>query len=533
MKILTFAAPALAMLFAGCPGTKKTGGGPDGPAGGGKEPGAQDFNLEYEATALPGTYFQPEGIELRPLMLMARGSKKLTLVKQRQAYQKAKPATKVGEAEVLATMLYEEAQKLEDDSARLTMIEEARKALADTRAAHPDKLDVVLLHNLGCLTWDLGDPLAAAEAFGAAATLKPTDAGYAERRAYQIYYLVRGGKNAEAMAAAQGTEPSATEPELAYAIAWAAWRTGDGARALGAIEIATAGWRSEATRPALRRDIAIFSARVSGKSADAISLANKFAGSDKEKLFDTLGLMHQAFTLAGRYAEAIELTDAMLATGVLPSQATKYALLFEKADAAKALGQSEALVGYVKDGLAAWAACGKECEGGGTETAIKLVFNYARFANYLYTTSQDEKWYVASNELYNSYLGLSAITDRDVVQQEAEVLQRGHERALKGVGTHDKDAISFVLVPYRAQVLTCLDNELQQDPSISGALALQLEVAQSGEVTGATSEPAGGEAGLAAAATCATAAARAWTFPARTRPGVTRIGIPYTYAKSE
>lgn len=529
MKILSL---PVAMLLCACPGAKTTGGGPDGPNGGGKEPAPQDFALEYEATALPGTYFQPEGVESRPLMLMARGSKKLTLAKQRQAYAKAKPATKVGEAEVLATMLYEEAQKQTDDGARMTMMEEARKALADTRAAMPDKVDVVLLHNLGCLTYDLGDPVAAAEAFGAAATLLPADPGATERRTYQIFYYVRAGKTAEAIAAAEGQPLAAAEPELAYAIAWAAWRAGQYGRVEDAIGVATQGWRNDATRPALRRDIAIFAARAGFGVDDAVALAEAFAKGSQETLFDTLGLMNQAFSLAGRYAEAIEMTDRMIATGITPSKATKYALLFEKADAAKALGRSDVLVQSVKEGLAAWDACGKDCAGGGTETAIKLVFNYARFSNYLYTTSQDERWYTAANELYNSYLGLSAITDRDAVKQEAETLQRGHDRALKGVGTHDKDAISFVLVPYRAQALACYDAELQGAPDLGGAVTLSLEVAQSGEVAGATTEPPGGEDGLAAVASCITTAARTWTFPARTRPGVTRITVPYTFAKS-
>lgn len=530
---MSFVVPGAVLLLAGCPGPAKNGGGPDGPGGGKEPPAAQDFDIAYEATALPGTYFQPEALTDRPLMLMARGSKKLTLVKQRQAYQKAKPANKVGEAEVLATMLYEEAQKQADDAARLTLLEEARKALADTRAAQPAKADLVLLNNLGGLSFDLGDPLAAAEAFAAAAAFAPTDAGANERRAYAIHYYVRAGKNAEAMAVASGNTPSAGEPELAYAIAWAAWRTGDTAQATAAMKAAAEGWRLDHAKPALRRDVAIFAARATDSAGDAIALAEAFAKGDKATLFDILGLVRQAMVFVGRYDDAVKITETMLASGHTPSKATVYALHFEKADAAKALGRPEELVKAVQDGLAAWADCGKECEGGGTETAIKLVFNYARFSNYLYTTSQDERWYDAANELYNAYLGLSVITDRDAVKLEAETLVRGHDRALKGVGTHDKDAVSFVLVPYRAQVLACYDMHLQRNPELGGSLTLELEVAQDGSVAGVASEPPGGEEGMAAVATCASSAARGWVFPARTRPGVTRITVPYTFAKSE
>ncbi len=552
---LSFASAGAVLLLTGCPGPAKNGGGPDGPGGGKEPPGAQDFDIDYEAAALPGTYFQPEGIVDRPPFLKAGAVKKLTLVKQRQAYQKAKPAHKVGEATVLATMLYTEAGNQKDESAALALKEEARKVLADTRAAQPTAVEFVQLHNLGCLSYDLGDPLAAGEAFGAAAAIldahpdqatllappkaKPDEVkkvameNASVDRTYQIYFLVRAGKNGDAAAAANGITASSAEPELAYAIAWAAWRNGDNDRAIAAMQAATEGWRQDDVRPALRRDVAIFAARVAGNVDQGVALGEAFAKGDQKAWFDIMGLIHQALSLVGRYDDAVAVTDKMLASGYSPSKATTYALHFEKADAAKALGRPDDLVAAVKEGLASWAACGKECEGGGTETAVKLVFNYARFSNYLYTTSQDERWYNAANELYNAYLGLSVITDRDAVKQEAETLVRGHDRALKGVGTHDKDAVSFVLIPYRAQILACYDNELQANPELGGAVSLKLEVAQDGTVAGVASDPPGGEDGMAAVASCATAAARTWAFPARTRPGVTRIGVSYTFAKSQ
>ena len=32
--------------------------------------------------------------------------------------------------------------------------------------------------------------------------------------------------------------------------------------------------------------------------------------------------------------------------------------------------------------------------------AAKAIFNLARFSNYLYTTSQDDRWYTAGKSLY-------------------------------------------------------------------------------------------------------------------------------------
>jgi hypothetical protein len=171
-------------------------------------------------------------------------------------------------------------------------------------------------------------------------------------------------------------------------------------------------------------------------------------------------------------------------------------------------------------------ACGADCKELEKETA-KLVFHFGRFSNNLYVTAQDDRWYHAGKALYTLYQTIPGITDGPTVQGEANNLDNAFKYAKKNAGTHDKDQMGWIVGDHAQEILGCYDRYLQLDPTLGGNLALKLEVAQSGEVTGATSEPAAGDAGVAAVARCATDAARAWVFPSRTRPGVTRIAVSY------
>lgn len=516
------------------PGTKTDGTGPKGDDG--TVVDALDQDLAYDAMALPGTYFVPDGLD-RPGMLLVRPTKKLTLDKQRAAYKKAKPDNKVGEAEILASMLYEAAQKQTDDKARIATIEEARKILADTRAAVPDKVDVILLHNLACLSFDAGDLAGATDALDAAVKLAPDDAGTGERRAYLAYYLLRASKNAEALAVIGAVAPSKDTPEQAYALAWAKWRTGDLVAARGALNAATEGWRSKSYLQSLKRDVLIFAARTGATVDEAQAMAAAFANHVKDAphlqglpnaTLETLVFMHQAYKFAGRFAESSQLVDRMFQVKDNLNKADVPRLRLEQADAAKKVGDAEGTVAHVTEALDALSACGPACADKDTEEAGKLVFGLARFANYLYTTSQDERWYEAAKALYASYLGIPGIADAATVKPEADTLEQNHKNAAKNAGKHDKDAIRFVLDPYAVQVLACYDRFLQIQPSLAGTLTIKLEVAADGKVTGATAEPAPGDDGVAGVAGCAVEQARGWVFPARTRAGITRISAAYT-----
>jgi hypothetical protein len=523
-------------VLAGCPAPKTDGTGPGDGKGTGGDAGSKDDELAYEPLKLSGSYFTPEGLD-RPNMLLAAAPKKLTLDKQRAAYKKAKPEAKADEALVLASMLYQASQKETDDVKRLPLLEEARKALADAEpAAAAGKAKALVLHNLACLTYDLGDAAGAADALKRSVDAAPDEAGAPERRAYLAYYRVRAGQNAEAGEAVKGLTPSKDQPEIAYAIAWAAWRTGDLAAARAGILAATQGWRTKAFLPALKRDVLVFAARTGMSVEEAQALAIAFAEHIKDQphlknrdnaILETLVFMHQSFKFSGRIAESITLVDRIFGLGQELAKADVHKLRLEQADAAKKLGRSSEMVGYAKQASEALAACGNACTAKDNEEAAKLIFGLARFSNYLYTTAQDARWYQAAKELYTLYLAIPGITDAATVKAEAATLETAYTKAKKNAGTHDKNAIQFILDGYASQVLGCYDTQLQRDAKLGGAMTLRLEVSDKGVVTGASSEPGAGQDGIAAVAGCTVAAARGWVFPARTRPGVTRIAVAY------
>lgn len=518
---------ALGAALLGCgPGSKNDSTGPE--PGKGDAAGANDAQLTFEPITLTGTFFTPEGLD-RPDMLLARPPKKTTLDKQRAAFQKAKPEDRADAAVVLATMLYEAGQKEADEARRTALLEEARKVLKEAEAGADPKARAVLLHNLAALAYELGDQAGAAEALARAVEASPDDPLAAERRAYLAYYLVRNNANAEAAAAVKGLAPSKAEPDQAYAIAWAAWRAGDLERARAAIQAATEGWDRKGYLPALKRDVLIFAARTGASVDEAVALAKAFAAQAKEPhaYLETLVFMHQAYKYAGRLAESIELVDRIFASEQAVNKADVHRLRLEQAMAAMQLGRPEGVVEYSRQAVEALEACGDACKPKDTEDTHALLFRWARLANTYYATAQDERWYEAARELYALYQTIPGGADAATVQNENLQLENAHKRAKKNAGTHDKSALNFVLQPYASQVLACYDRFLQRDPKLAGQLRLDLEISADGKVTGASSEPAGGESGLAAVASCAVDQARGWEFPKRSMPGVTRASVAY------
>lgn len=516
-------------LVACGPGTKSDGTGPKGDGAGG---GASDESFQYDTVALQGTYFAPEGLD-RPDMLIAQKSgKKITLDKQRAAYKKAKPADKADEALVLATMLYQQGAAESDDARRTALWDEARKVYVETVAVTTDpKAKAILLHNIACLAYEMGDQPGVVDALTQSVAAAPDDPRAGERRGYLAYYAIRVGKNAEAKTAVEGIEPSKDQPELAYAIAWTAWRTGDHARARRAILAAAEGWKRKDTLPALRRDIALLSSRTGASADEAVALAKAYGahGTDPAAAaYDTLAYMEQGYVYAGRYADLLPLVEKLLALRTpKPIELVKYR--FEQAEAAKALARPAELLAHAQEAVAALNACGADCKE--IQAAPKLVFNYARLAANLYATSGDDTWYQPAKDLYALYLTIPGITDQAQVQAEIGEFEKTRTNLMSGrakdAGKYDKGVIAYLIDARRNEIQSCYDEYLQRDPKLAGNLAVTFEVAQSGEVAGASSEPAAGEEGVAGVAACAVERIRAWKFPARIRTGLTRIAVAY------
>ncbi len=505
-----------------------------------KGPQPEDTALAYHLD-LPGTYFVPDGLD-RPSLLLVRPKKKMTLDKQRAAYKKASLDYKVVEAEVLATLLFEASGAEADDAKRLALRTEARAVLVEARAASPAAVDAILLHNLACIAYVLGDEAGAAEALAAAVAQFPDDAGTVERRGYLAYYLVRAGKDAEALAAVAGVTPSADAPEVAYGVAWANWRAGNDAETRAAILAAAQGWRSRSSLPALFRDVAIFAARAGASPAETLTLATALAqfikddkalggiGNATRKVLNDL---YPAFKFAGRFADSAALLESMFTIDPPVHVIDVPSLRLNQAESAKKLGRPAELAAYAQQAVDALATCAAACSAADREATAQRIFGYARYAGNLYSTSRDERWYQATAALYAAYLSLPDRADAVSVKAEADSIEATHKTPAEGIGRHDKDSIRYVIEPYGGQVLYCYDRFLQRDRTLGGKLTLTLEVDVGGLVVGATSEPGAGEAGLAAVAACAVERARAWIFPMRTRAGTTRITATYGLAPAE
>jgi hypothetical protein len=82
----------------------------------------------------------------------------------------------------------------------------------------------------------------------------------------------------------------------------------------------------------------------------------------------------------------------------------------------------------------------------------------------------------------------------------------------------------------RQEAQACYEQVLQGQPALAGPLMIHLEIDANGAVTGATSEPPEGDAGIAAVARCTVAKIRAWQFPARSGGGVARLTAGFALA---
>ncbi|HLL24774.1 MAG TPA: AgmX/PglI C-terminal domain-containing protein, partial [Kofleriaceae bacterium] len=106
-------------------------------------------------------------------------------------------------------------------------------------------------------------------------------------------------------------------------------------------------------------------------------------------------------------------------------------------------------------------------------------------------------------------------------------LQRTMKNTKAGTGTHDKDAIRVLAERHNLEVSACYEGVLVSNPKLGGNLVLNIESDQSGAIKGASTEPKGGVADMAAVAACVTDAAKAWKLPKRGMPGNTRIKLTY------
>jgi len=494
-------------------------------------PATEDQSIDLDPQPLQGMQWQPEGLG-RPGMLLVEAPKKLTVDKQRATYKKAKPDQREAEGQLLVTLLYEASKAEKDATKSKALIEEARTVLRDLRAGAKGTAQLVTLRMLAVLELVNGDYAAAAELYQEALTRFAEGEHVVPTRTWLAYSQLRLGQNAEALATVAGLTPSVEQPELSYVIAWAKWRAGDGPGAAEAIAAAARGWKAPGFKQAIDRDTWILLARGGAAVEDAIKVVVDANQNLRDATWEGLFKLHSAFVAAGRFADGVVILDKAaerVGDKIPPQDLAKFRLL--QADyTLRASLAPDRVVAFQKQALATYATCAAKCTAKEHEEAASRTRNLATFFDTIYRTTRDEHFYGPATELYGLYLELPGRTDTAEVKKFLDDMKLVKAAPQQDVGRHDAGFIGTLAKVREVEVQSCYEAVIAGDAKAAGALTVTLEIAANGEVQGVATDPAAGEAGLAKVAACAAAKIKAWQFPARTKPGTTRVKIPYQLA---
>ena len=524
------------------PPTTTTGGG----AGSAGAPAAAgDVSIEVPVIEVKGLVFEPEALG-RPGMPLVEAKKKTTIEKQRAVFASTKePVQKQAHAAILATMLY---QKSKDDKAKEKALwTEARQALRDATAAAGASVEEITLRLLGSYELLLEDYAGAEKAWSAVvATVIADDAAKVSKkgakkaepskdlpyyRAWWAYALLRQFKNGEALEIVKNEVLSDKQPELAYAAAWAKWRTNDDAGAWTAMVTAVKGGAELGAKEALERDLFLFAGRTNVSLAEARGpMEQLFNAKQKAQQYEVLAkLGFQAYQYAGRWADGVAALDlaVSLAGDTVPVNDLPV-LRYSQADFTVRLDNPEAAAKYAKQAIDAMPGCGTKCTEQEKQDLIYGVYGMGRLFHVLYATANDVRYYQPAHDLYLASVEKTMDAERRAqTQKDMAILEATLKNTKVGTGTHDQGAVAAILGRHNQEVQACYEAVLSGSPKLAGALTLMLESDQSGEIKGATTSPAPGLTELAAVAGCVTERAQTWKLPKRGMAGSTRVKLSY------
>ena len=508
-----------------------TPGGGGGGGGGSKPAQAGDVSIEVPGFQIKGKVFEPQALG-RPGIPTSPPKKKTTIEAQRKLVASTKdPVVKQAHAVGLASMIYMEAKAKNAADPDKKLMEDARNVMRETIAGVGDKAEDVSLLFLASYEMFFEDWAAAEKAWTALITLAPKHPDIKYFKTWLAYAQLRQFKNAEALATVKG-ESYDKNPELAYVTAWAAWRANDDAGAWTAMVSAAKGWTG--SRQIIDDELYLFAAR-SNTTLDqaAQQLIGVFNAKQSAQVYDVyVKLGVEAYGYSGRWADAIAAIDKALATigKAVPVQHVPD-LRYSQADFTVRLDNPEQAAKYAKMAVDALPACGAKCPPEKQQNLIGAVAGIARVFHFVYATSNDVRYYGPANELY--LMTIPLIMDANTRAErnsDAAKLQATMKNTKAGTGTHDKDAIRVLAERHNAEIQTCYEGVLVSNPKLGGNLTLMLESDQTGVIKGATTEPKGGVADMAAVATCVTEAAKTWKLPKRGMAGNSRIKLSYALA---
>jgi hypothetical protein len=542
--VIVLATASLAVTGVSCTPAQETG--PVGPNDGQKppEPQSEDITLDpFEEVSLSGARVAPAGLTV-PGMVRVRPRRKTTIDKQRKAYAAAKPDRKALEAEILVTMLWEESEAIQgkdtstaaDKEKAKAMRAEAIQTLRDARASLGEQADPVLLQMVFTIELMQNNEKDALEAGKELMSRHPDSDSAKATAPWIVQYLLRDGQTDEAAAIVEGWNLDQLNPGAdagrAYGMAWVAFRKGEHDKAGKAIAWAAENWKSTATQPAIERDLVLMLTRPGTPVDDAADVAAQLAGGKKELQYILLYRLYEGYEAAG-YSEyaAQALEKALQARGdevplgerviIRQRQSNNYLIAHQPARTA------EVLIAAYKD----VGPCGEPCKGKEQEIPDQIK-KLALHFHTTYTTTQDAEYYEPAKKLYEFYIGLNP-ADAATIKSYLTQLEETKERMAANMGKHDKTTMEWSTAVRSPVVKACYENALLTEPELKGTLRLMLDIDSSGEVAGATTEPAAGEEGLAAVGACVQERARAWKFPSRSKPGTTKVTRSYALSPEE
>lgn len=511
--------------------------------------GTGDLMFEISAIAVKGTAFEPEAMTDSGMALVEAKHKtilrstpkpptKAELDKQRAAYASAKDRVqKQTQAAVLATLLYLKSKEATPDE-RSALLKDAREVLHDAATAAGARVDEMTLRLLGSYELINGDYAAAEKAWHALVAKAPTDRDAPVHRAWWVYSLLRSHRNADALAAVADQVLSEKQPELAYAAAWAKWRSGDGAGAWQAIVTAAKGWGANPGNDVLHREVLLFAGRTGASVDDAVTQLSPLYGQTGDRQYALLAALGQtSYPSAGRWADAVAALDkaAALGSGNVPAKDLPM-LRYQQAEYTVRLDDPAASVARAKQALAALPGCGPQCSDADKTNLLEGTYHIARLFHILYATANDVRYYLPAHELYAAVVPLLSTSDqlRQQALRDASNLEGSYKAMKPEAGTHDKAAVDAVLARRSSEIQACYESGLAANAKLGGTLVVIVEFDHTGVMKGVATEPQPGVADMAMVAGCVQARTKTWTLPKRangTGPsGVTRVKLSYSMA---
>jgi tetratricopeptide (TPR) repeat protein len=510
----------LAALVAAC-GPKQTGPTiqPDTPQPPPGQQAAQDQPFEYAAEAVSALYFQPEALSTPSMEFKVSGGRKIA--DQRKRYKKAKGEERTVEGDALAVLLWQTGKDADRKEAQAVYRELVTGGAASEGVLQRSAFVEALR----------GEEAEAAKRWDELVTRFATSASAPVYRAYKAYHQLRAGDNAGAAATMTDVSKGDADPaEVAYVAGWIAFRKGDQKAAWQSVVRAAKKWTEAGGLAALRRDVMLFASRGDADPDVAVNLLGDLAKKDGADHPVLVVALADAYKLAGRYDRRAETYDILAKSASPAALAT---IRYHQADVEYRMNRPDKAADRA---LAAWDAASKakDLDAPTREALAKFVYTLGAVDHATYAQcGYDADYGDAGKKLYAAYVTIPDRPDTAEAKTRASDLDATIANTeVQKNGLHDQNIMRTRVLAHLEEIASCYERTLQGSPQLAGAVKVTIDVVESGEVTAVATDPAGGADGLGAVAACLSERIKGWTFPSRTRPGLTRMILPLDFARA-